>query len=378
MRGKVLLLLDDFRYAGGGEILLARIADMLHGQGVDVVVGTLLDDPSAPNLGPIPVISFGLNRHGPIMTVNCLRRYIRDADVGVIEAFHLKAAFYASFSKIGHEIPVIWTINGHYMPSQRRQTLKSWKLLAVTRWLGWTLDAAICISEDLECFLGRTGFPRRKLIRINNGVPITFATRCTDDSRAHYRALLGLDSEHLSVIGIVSRVVAFKGHAVLLDALRIVQDQGRKTALLVVGTGEALDSVQEHAAKTVRNVAFLGHRSDVPEILSACDVVVLPTVSSEGAPLAVIEAMACGRAVIVTDAGGMPEMVCHGESGIVVPKGDPIALANALKELIDHADHRKCLGSVAKQRYMMHYTLEASVQGRLRLYERLSESTVPD
>jgi len=120
------------------------------------------------------------------------------------------------------------------------------------------------------------------------------------------------------------------------------------------------------------HIHLSGYRKDVLEIVAACDTTVLPAVKLEGLPKTVIESMALGVTPIVTDTGGSAELVRHGECGLVVPPGDPKALARAILELYKNPDVNRRMGAAARQRLATHFPLEASVAAHLRLYSDLA------
>jgi glycosyltransferase involved in cell wall biosynthesis len=112
---------------------------------------------------------------------------------------------------------------------------------------------------------------------------------------------------------------------------------------------------------------FLGHRDDVPAVLAAADVFVLPS-RSEASPNSVIEAMAAGLPVVATSVGGIPELVTDGRTGRLVPPGDPSALAQALVDLLDHPGHAAELGRAARARIERTASFERMVADFESLY----------
>jgi glycosyltransferase involved in cell wall biosynthesis len=137
---------------------------------------------------------------------------------------------------------------------------------------------------------------------------------------------------------------------------------------LIIGTGE-LEQELKSTAKSLRVsdcVLFLGNRTEIPDLLSACDVFVLSS-DWEGNPLSLMEAMSAGRPVVATSVGGVPEIVEHGKTGLTVLPGDVQALAEAMALLASNPDLRETLGAhsakVAVQRF--------GVQAMVRAYESL-------
>ncbi len=115
---------------------------------------------------------------------------------------------------------------------------------------------------------------------------------------------------------------------------------------------------------------FLGWRGDLDRIYADLDVVAL-TSRNEGSPVALIEAMAAGRAVVSTEVGGVPDVVTDGETGRLVPVDDAVALAATTDALLDDASQRERLGTAARARVLATYGADRLVADVDRLYRRL-------
>lgn len=138
-------------------------------------------------------------------------------------------------------------------------------------------------------------------------------------------------------IGIIGRMVEQKGHRIALDALSFLQDIPCK--LLIVGTGELEPQLKDYAKKIgiSKNVLWKSPTTDIASVYRACDLVVVPSLW-EGLGLVVLEAMASGRVVIASRVGGIPEIVTHGKTGVLVPSNNAKELAEAIRErLFDNA-----------------------------------------
>ncbi len=140
-----------------------------------------------------------------------------------------------------------------------------------------------------------------------------------------------------------------------------------------------MSSLQAQAAELGidRNVVFLDSRNDVPEILNACDIGVLCS-HQEGFSNAVLEGMASGLPMIVTDVGGNAEAVLDGECGIVVPPHDPARLADAIVRLANDPSLRIGFGSAGRRRVVEHFALDRSIQSYDALYRALLAGTMPE
>jgi glycosyltransferase involved in cell wall biosynthesis len=179
--------------------------------------------------------------------------------------------------------------------------------------------------------------------------------RPNPDAGAAARRAEGLRPDEL-VVGIFGRLQPWKGQHVLLQAAGLLARRGVAARFLVVGGSVfGLDpgygtQLKALAASVGLNgqVAFLGQRADTNALTNACDVVVHASVEPEPWGLVVAEAMAAGRAVVATAAGGPLEMIEHGATGWLVPPGDPVALACALETLLSQPGLRCRLGEAAR------------------------------
>jgi glycosyltransferase involved in cell wall biosynthesis len=129
------------------------------------------------------------------------------------------------------------------------------------------------------------------------------------------------------------------------------------------------------ASPLAEHIHLVGYRKDVLEIVAACNATVLPAIKREGLPKTVIESMALGVTPIVTDTGGAPELVSHGQTGLVVPPGDARAIAEAILRLERQPDENHRMGAAARRRLAEHFPLEASVAAHLELYRDLAKPT---
>ena len=222
------------------------------------------------------------------------------------------------------------------------------------------------------------GVPANRLGLIYNGIDVG---RFTDaGSPAATRESLGLGPNTLTLV-IVGNLIPYKGHGDLLAALGKAAPQlPRDWRLLIVGRDEGIvSSLQAQAAELGidRNVVFLDSRNDVPEILNACDIGVLCS-HQEGFSNAVLEGMASGLPMIVTDVGGNAEAVLDGECGIVVPPHDPARLADAIVRLANDPSLRTGFGSAGRRRVAEHFALDRSIQSYDALYRALLAGTAPE
>lgn len=233
----------------------------------------------------------------------------------------------------------------------------------------------IAVSRDLEAWLQRTvGVPPGRVSQIYNGVD-TLRFRPHAGERP---ALPGPDrvTADTIVIGTVGRMAAVKDHMTLIRAfVRLLETEPaarERLRLVIIGDGplrdQAVSALREAGAASC---AWLpGDRSDVPTLLQAMDIFVLPSLG-EGISNTLLEAMSVGLPVVATRVGGNPELVAEGVTGRLVPAGDAGAMAAALRDYVRDAGQRSAHGAAARQRVEQHFSLTAMVEGYQGVYDGL-------
>lgn len=252
-----------------------------------------------------------------------------------------------------------------------REIWKHWShRLADRMTIGWA-HAATCCSEAVRQFVvSMVGDKEEKFITIHNGVDIARF----NISAAWTKTDLGL-REGLPVVGTVCRLYEpKKGLTVLLQALaRLAERTGFPPCqLLIVGGGPAYKQLRDRCVRLnlSRWVVFAGMRRDIPRILPLMEVFVMSSLY-EGFGIAIVEAMAASRPVIASAVGGIPEIVVHGETGLLVPPGDSTALAEAINDLLSHPEKAVVFGMCGRQRALERFSIESVVKRHEELYEAL-------
>lgn len=230
----------------------------------------------------------------------------------------------------------------------------NWKYLAVRRAIRPFVHHYIALSRDLERYLrDRIGVDGARLSQIYNGVDLGRFHPPSGGRRAPL-PLPGFADDQSIVIGTVGRMDAVKDPVNLAEAFarlaRMIPESRSRLRLVMIGDGAQRPAVeaclQRHG---LRDQAWLpGARDDVPALLRAFDVFVLPSLS-EGISNTILEAMASGAPVVATDVGGNPELVVEGETGALVSRADPDALARALLDQVRQPAVRLAQGRRAVQ-----------------------------
>lgn len=223
----------------------------------------------------------------------------------------------------------------------------------------------IAVSHDIATELvERFSWPAEKVEVVYNAVRLErFDAAASPTLRAQ---LTG--GRERPVVLTCARLDEQKGHSVLLRAATEIP----AAVFVLAGEGPERPALEAQVGELglADRVLFLGHRADVPELLAACDVFALPSLY-EGSSLAVLEAMAARRAVVSSAIGGTDELIEDGESGLLVPPGDPGALAVALRRLLSDGALRASLARRARTRVERDFTGDAMARAVERIYWEL-------
>ena len=235
--------------------------------------------------------------------------------------------------------------------------------------------AVVCVADAVrEVVIQSAGIDPGRVHTIHGGTdPGAFDPERADG--AALRVELGIGREELA-IGQVS-VRDWKGWSDLVSAFTKITDRFPDSRLLLVGC--ETEDERSKVEKVVRGaglddrVLTLPYRSDMSEVLTACDVVVDASRAGTGITGTIREAMALQRSVVATNCGGNRELVIDGEVGLMVPSRDPEALAGALSRLLEDPALRQRLGAAARKRVVEHFSTEKRIDKLEVLYRKVLE-----
>ena len=227
-------------------------------------------------------------------------------------------------------------------------------------------------SEMPKLFFDRFGL-RSKVRVIHHGIPLNVFAPC-DAPKQSFRQSLSIPEKNPLIV-CVAHLVPVKGHPTLIQAIARIPGVhlGLAGKTLDQAYTQSLVQLSELLGISDR-VHFLGGVSDVPGLLNEADLFVLPTWAKgrmEGCPVAVLEAMACGCACIVTDIPGSRELVEHQKSGWIVPPENPEVLAEAIRVILETPGLREELGKSARARAESNFSIEREVASHEQLYREL-------
>ncbi|MGE5530817.1 MAG: glycosyltransferase family 4 protein [Bacteroidota bacterium] len=282
--------------------------------------------------------------HGSRRLALSLRRTILEDHIDLVHTNALKSHLLGGLAARLARRPVVW----HMRDILTEPAARKWLLQAARMINPYVIAISEAVAEQFAPLRDRL-----QLRVVHNGIPLDkFRPEAPPPG---LREELGL-SERDQVVLVVGRLTPWKGHRTLLEAMKLVRERHPRARLLVVGAvtfWEAAYESELRAKAEAEGVAdivqWLGFRYDVAEVLRLCDVFVLPSV---GEPFgrAIVEAMASEKPVVGIRAGGVPEVIKDGETGLLVRPHDPQELALALSRLLDDPEQARQMGEAGRRR----------------------------
>ncbi|MBI5932761.1 MAG: glycosyltransferase [Chloroflexi bacterium] len=324
---------------GGAERMMIPILKQLRGEDFEPRVAVFQareGNPIAKDLQAlgITVDYFPIPYLRDVGAVLRLVKYFKQTKTDLVHTQLELADSLGSIASKWARLPSVSTL--HTMPSQDMR-LKSWAHQTIEFWsLRLFCDRVISVAEEARQYhLKISGAPEKQNITIYNGIDLTRFAHL-DGTRDALRRELGIpsDAEVLTTLAVLRQP---KGIQFMIQAMPAVLEARPKAVYLVAGDGSHRAALEEEArrAGVDRSVIFAGMRSDVPRILAASDVFVLPTLT-EALPTVLAEAMACRLPIVASAVGGVPEMVTDGENGKLVQPARPDELSRACVELLSN------------------------------------------
>lgn len=374
---------------GGAQEVVRTLVAYLATMSCNPIVCTFKDGPLRQEIEAlgVPVIVLSGRRHKllalPLFIADMLRirrqlaAIVDQYQVDIIQTHLLRSLDFLVLSlrwSTGVR-KIYWTIHNHNFTLQahhlhqhkwllrpKRLTHRLLYLLGA-RWV----DGFIAVSEDVQkAILRDIGSVGHKITVINNGVDVQRYGQTVN--RAAIRREIGLAEDDRLLI-MVGNYKEQKGHRYLLEAMPPLLASYPELHLILVGDGGIRHELEEQvrADGLSGRIHFLGSRSDVPELLSASDYFVLPSLW-EGLPMALIEAMASSLPIVATEVSGSKQVMIPGETGLIVSPGDASVLEEALSFLLAETQRAKTMGVVARQRVSAEFSAQKQAEEHLALY----------
>ncbi len=364
-----VLYLHEFRRMGGAERALLCLADAIRQVRVEPLVLWPQKDAAFAWLASrgIRVVPLRVPRwrHGlalPLLPLFLarLRRVLFPADVDLIHVNNYRSAPFGRIVSRWAGVPCVC----HVREMITAKAIRQYRLLSS--------NALIAVAEAVGHALLGGGIPADRVTVVHSG--ITPHDAPPEAATIALRGRLGI-SPHNPVLGIVAHILPHKGYDDLVQALTLLTERLPHAKCLVMGMAPReryLRKLLQLADRlSVRDrLIVAGFQEDVVPFLHAMDVFVLPS-RTEGLPITILEAMAAGKPVVATTAGGIPEVVRDGETGLLVPPGDPGRLAEAVMLLLEGPALAKAMGQAGRKRVSSLFTLEGEAEQTAMVYRKV-------
>ncbi len=387
---RILRIINRFNL-GGPTYNVSYLTKYLEPEYETLLIGGEKDESEADsdfivkNLGVTPRIIHGMKRSiNPLNDYKAykeIRKIIREFRPDIVHTHASKAGAVGRLAAIKENVPVIvHTFHGHVFHSYFSGFTTS-VFKRIERYLAKKSSAIVAISEIQKnelCDVHKI-CPREKMEVIPLGFDLDRFQQHREEKRKAFRESFSLHPDEI-VISIIGRLVPVKNHEMFLDvALDVLNNRERPVRFLIVGDGEERNKLEEIAQRYnmlhpntdfCKNVLFTSWIREVDQVLAGSDIVAL-TSWNEGTPVSLIEAHAASCPVVTTRAGGVEDIVAHGETGFVSEPGDTNAFASNLKKLINSPDLRQSMASKAKDRVLSKYSYQRLCSDMAGLYSRL-------
>ncbi len=234
-------------------------------------------------------------------------------------------------------------------------------------------DDIIAVAEAAKENLTDSGIDPSRVRVILNGVEPQ--KRASDGTISSIREKYGINAEDFTV-GIMARIEEVKGHIFLIEAAEKIKNSGRNIKVLIIGTGALEDSLKQAVSekRLEDTVIFTGFIKNVNEILSVLDVQVNASFGTEATSLSLLEGMSLGIPAVVSDYGGNPGVITHGENGYIFKSKDSDDLAEYIIKLIDNGEIRSYMQKRSVEIFNEKFTAEIYARNIENVYEELMMS----
>lgn len=303
-----------------------------------------------------PVYLLEREKRGRLATTLQLYRLFRSHRPHLVHAFAYASRAAIPAARLLGNVKVIVSL----------RTDPEWQVTSVDKMINALADVITSNSHAAAEKIAHS-WPRLLHYLIYNGIDL-FAFDATKNS--HHRPF----SVNNKILGVVARLAPVKGLEMLLEAFAQIHGKIPNAHLWLIGDGPLRNYLETKAREMglADNVVFWGIRDDIPALLAQCDIGVLSS-HWEGLPNAILEYMAAELPVVATRVGGVPEVVIDGETGLLVPPGNPQALADALLSLLSDTELARRMGQAGRRRVEQYFTLERMVKENEKLYLELLE-----
>lgn len=372
---RVLHLLESGGLYGAERVVLNLAVVQKAAGEFEPVVGCIVQHPAEPSALYDAASAAGLEAHRFLLRNGRLAidvpraaRDLRVARISLLHSHGYKATVYGSFVRALRPMPITATCHLWFMRPDSPAKMKA--MVALEMRIYRRFRAVVAVSEQIRRILVRSGVDERRVQVVRNGIPLD-GSPLGADRRRTLRESLGVPSDGFLVLN-AGRLSAQKDQAALVHAISAMPAGNRPVFCAIAGEGPLRGELQDliGGAGLGGRVRLIGYRDDVGDLLGAADAFALPSLD-EGMPMILLEAAAAGLALVATPVGDVPELVRDGVTGLLVPCGEPAALAAALTRLRDEAGLAGRLGAAVREDVRRSHSRESMAARYAEVYREL-------
>ena len=374
---KILFVIDALSF-GGGERVFAQIINGLDPVKYEIFLASQQSDHfySVISNKQVQFIPLDFSKRINPALIFKLAKIIKKNEIQIIHGQGTRAEFYARLaSRLAGKS---WYISATAAPVKGFNVSETRKRIyqLLDGFSERFVDRFIVVSDaQKEKMIKERHIPQEKVVRIYNGIEME-SFLCDRDAGLKIRKELGLKEDNI-LIGAIGRLVWEKGFEYLIQSIPDVIKVYPNVKILIVGEGPLKERLEAQGERLKVNdhLIFTGFRSDIKEILSVIDILVIPSIL-EGFPMITLEGMAMTKPIIATKIVGITEQITDGESGLLVPSRDSNALTKAINRLINDRGLALRLGMNARQKAEMEFSVIKMITETEKIYLSLCDVKV--
>ena len=369
---KIVYVIDSLK-VGGAEVLLLSMVKDYQARGFDIAVAYFSDGPLRREFDALGIATHRISRHGlrnPLLFVRLLGLIWREKP-DIVHTHLRKSDLAGQLCAALMRVPVRIS-TAHNADPWRRNRLLSF----IDRTVTAGCHRVIAVSPEIRDYLLEVaGYQPDNVVAIPNGIDLKRFDPITTTA-LNPLELWGFDDDS-PLIGIIGRLDPQKDHENFLNAARLVCDDFPAARFVVVGEGPLRQQLETRAGNLglENQIRFTGIMRNMPELLATLDLVVFSS-RWEGLPVALLEALAMNRAVVATSVGGIPGLINHEQTGLLVPPGDPEALAHGILKLLGDADTAQHVANQGRALVQAGFSVTSMHNKVLAIYTSVQAKTI--
>lgn len=364
---RVLIVDLSQKFGGASSRVLTLMRNLPVGQ---VTLAALENSPiavEAIRLG-LPVIFVGASKVSPIILFKLIS-LIRSGGYQVLDTQNPQSKFWGSIAAWMTDVPLVSTLNSWYADEHGTRSLKGMFYAFLELGTNFALDKYVVVSQAIFDALVRYRVDRSRIQLIRNAVDTGHDVISSSESALKKKYNIPTDSLVMVAVG---RLVWAKGYEDLVDAFRLVADENPEVYCIIAGDGELAPIIRAkiEAAGLSDRIILLGHvsRDDVLSLMTWCDIFVMSS-RSEGTPMVILEAASLKKPILATKVGGIPDMLADEEECLLVPAGNPPALAKGMKRLLSDSQFSERLAQAAYFRVIRDFSVISQAESMISVYK---------